>query len=80
MFKLLFYFLGIFLVSIGIFFTIIYINLLTIGYSFFEFVNFIIRSPIFWCIIIGIIFNFKAPPEFLGGAFVFKLILLLGFN
>lgn len=56
MFKLLFYFLGIFLISIGIFFTIIYLNLLTIGYSFLEFVNFIIRSPIFWCIIIGIIF------------------------
>lgn len=55
MFKLLLYFLGIFLISIGIFFTIIYLNLLTIGYSFLEFVNFIIRSPIFWCILIGII-------------------------
>lgn len=56
MFKILLYFLGIFLVSIGIFFTIIYLNLLTIGYSFLEFVNFIIRSPIFWCILIGLVF------------------------
>lgn len=56
MFKLLLYFLGIILASVGIFFTIIYLNLLTIGYTFFEFVNFIIRRPIFWCIIIGLIF------------------------
>lgn len=56
MLKLLLYFLGIFLVSIGIFFTIIYLNLLTIGYSFSEFVNFIIRKPIIWCILIGISF------------------------
>lgn len=55
MFRLLLYFLGIFLVSVGIFFTIIYLNLLTIGYSFLEFVNFIIRKPIFWCILIGLI-------------------------
>lgn len=56
MFKILLYFLGVFLVSVGIFFTIIYLNLLTIGYSFLEFVNFIIRSPIFWCILIGLVF------------------------
>ena len=56
MFKLLLYFLGVFLICIGIFFTIIYLNLLTIGYSFLEFVNFIIRSPISWCILIGLIF------------------------
>lgn len=55
MFKLLLYILGIILVSIGIFFTLIYLNLLTIGYSFIEFVNFIIKSPIFWSIPIGII-------------------------
>lgn len=56
MFKILFYFLGVFLVSVGTFFTILYLNLLTIGYSFLEFVKFIIRSPIFWCIIIGLVF------------------------
>ncbi len=55
MFKLSLYILGVFLVSIGIFFTVIYLNLLTIGYSFFEFVNFIISKPIFWSILIGIL-------------------------
>lgn len=55
MFKLMLYFLGVFLVSVGIFFTIIYLNLLTMGYSFLDFVKFIIRSPIFWCILIGVL-------------------------
>jgi len=41
MFKVLIYFLGIIFTSIGIFFTIIYLNLLTMGYSFDEFVKFI---------------------------------------
>ena len=33
--------LGIFLCSISLFFAIIYLNLLTIGYSFFDYVKFI---------------------------------------
>lgn len=55
MFKIFIYISGCFLVSIGIFFTLLYLNLLTIGYSFFEFVKFISRKPIFWFIPIGII-------------------------
>ena len=35
---------GIILSGIGLFFIILYLNLLVIGYSFFEFVYFIIRS------------------------------------
>jgi len=35
---------GIFLSSIGLFFIILYLNLFVIGYTFFEFVYFIIRS------------------------------------
>jgi len=35
---------GILLTSIGLFFIILYLNLFVIGYSFFEFVYFIIRS------------------------------------
>lgn len=35
--------LGIFLTSIGLFFIILYLNLLTMGYSFFGFVQFISR-------------------------------------
>ncbi len=55
MFKVLIYFLGIIFTSIGIFFTIIYLNLLTMGYSFDEFVKFISRKLEFWFILIGII-------------------------
>ena len=38
-----------------IFFTIIYFNLLTIGYSFLEFVQFISRKIEFWFIPLGLI-------------------------
>lgn len=55
MFKVLIYFLGIIFTSIGIFFTIIYLNLLTMGYSFGEFVKFISRKLEFWFILIGIV-------------------------
>lgn len=55
MFKLLLYFLGIIFTSIGIFFTIIYLNLLTMGYTFFEFVKFITSKIEFWFIVIGLI-------------------------
>jgi len=35
---------GIFFTSIGLFFIILYLNLFVVGYTFFEFVYFIIRS------------------------------------
>ena len=38
--------LGCVLISIGLFFVIIYVNLFYIGYTFFDFVYFIIRSGI----------------------------------
>lgn len=55
MFKLFLYIIGVIFTSVGIFFTIIYFNLLTMGYSFFDFVKFISKKPVFWLIIIGII-------------------------
>lgn len=55
MFKIIIYLLGVFFTSIGIFFTIIYLNLLTLGYSFSDFVKFISRKLEFWFILIGII-------------------------
>lgn len=55
MFKIILYIIGIIFTSFGIFFTIIYLNLLTMGYSFLEFVNFISRKLEFWFILIGII-------------------------
>ena len=45
---------GILLTSIGLMFLILYINLLTMGYSFSEFVNFIIRRKECWLIVVGI--------------------------
>lgn len=41
MIRLFFFLLGIFLTSLGLFFLILYLNLLNMGYSFFEFVKFI---------------------------------------
>lgn len=55
MFKLILYLLGVIFTSVGIFFTIIYLNLLTMGYSFWEFGKFISSKIEFWFIIIGII-------------------------
>ena len=54
MFKIFIYFLGIIFTSLGIFFTIIYLNLLTIGYTFSDFVHFITRKIEFWFIPLGI--------------------------
>ena len=47
---------GITFTSIGLFFIILYLNLLVIGYSFLEFVYFIIRSIYCDFFFIGIIF------------------------
>ncbi len=47
MLKFFLFIFGFFLSTIGLFFIILYLNLLTLGYSFFEFVYFIIRS--FYC-------------------------------
>lgn len=53
MYKIILYFLGVLLISIGIFFTILYLNLFTMGYSFLEFVQFISKEPIIWFILVG---------------------------
>lgn len=53
--KLLFYFIGIYLVSIGTVYLIINLNLLTMGYSFIEYVKFIISNIYFYYILVGIL-------------------------
>ena len=53
--KLLFYFIGIYLVSIGMVYLIINLNLLTMGYSFIEYVKFIISNIYFYYILVGIL-------------------------
>lgn len=53
--KLLLFLISIFLISLSITFDIIYLNLLTMGYTFIEYVNFIIRRVECLTFIIGII-------------------------
>ena len=55
MFKIFLYIIGVIFLSLGIFFTIIYINLFTVGYSFLEFVKFISKKIEFWFILFGLI-------------------------
>ena len=54
--KLLF---GSLLVSIGLFLVVIYLNLFYIGYSFLDFVYFIIRSGIILIFLSGIFLIYK---------------------
>ncbi len=46
---------GFWFVVIGVSNIILYLNLLTIGYNFYEYVNFIIKSNLLYLVIIGII-------------------------
>jgi len=55
MYKFFLFLIGVFLTSIGLFFLILYFNLFTLGYSFFDFVKFIIRKPECWLFTIGLI-------------------------
>lgn len=50
---------GIICTSIALFLIIIYLNLLVIGYSFLDFVYFIIRSGIILILLLGIFFIYK---------------------
>lgn len=54
-YKLLLFILGIFLISISITFIIIYFNLFTFGYTFLQYVNFIIRRSEIYLFIPGIL-------------------------
>ena len=55
MIKYFLYIIGIFLISIGLSFILINLNLLITGYTFLEYVKFIISSLYFYYIIIGVI-------------------------
>ena len=58
MLRILLYILGILIVSISISFIIIYLNLLNMGYSFLDYVNFIIRRIEVVIIIVGVLLLF----------------------
>lgn len=53
--KLLILLISVFLISLSITFDIIYLNLLTMGYSFIDYVNFIIRRWECLIFVLGII-------------------------
>lgn len=56
MFTRIFFFLvGFAMTVLGSTFIILYLNLMTIGYTFKEYVNFIIRRPEIYYLIIGLI-------------------------
>lgn len=55
MYRFLIFILGIILMSIGLFFILLYLNLFVLGYSFFEFVKFIIMRVDCSIFFIGII-------------------------
>ena len=55
MFRIISFLFGFGLTIIGIIYIILYLNLLTIGYNFSFYVNFIIRRIECWYSIIGII-------------------------
>lgn len=53
--RVMIFLIGIVLCSIGVTFTIIYLNLLNMGYSFWNYVNFIIRRIECLLFFVGII-------------------------
>ena len=50
---------GCFFISLFLFFIVIYLNLFVIGYTFLEFVYFIIRSHIIWLGVLGLFLIYK---------------------
>ena len=56
--KIIIFFIGIVLTIIGMINIILYLNLLSIGYTFLEYVNFIIRRSECICLLIGILIIF----------------------
>ena len=55
MLRIMIFILGILACSIGLSFTILYLNLLTMGYSFFQYVHFIISTVECNCLLLGIL-------------------------
>jgi len=53
--RIIFFLIGILLLVIGLTSIVLYFNLLTIGYSFFDYVNFIIRRIECISLLIGLI-------------------------
>ncbi len=64
MVKFFFFLVGFGLTLIGCIYIIIYLNLTTLGYNFFEYVNFIIRKPECMIAILGfVLMAINIPKE-----------------
>ena len=63
MMRFFFFLVGFGLTLIGSIYIIIYLNLTTIGYNFWQYVNFIIRRPECLMLIIGIILMYFSIPK-----------------
>ena len=61
--RFFFFLVGFGLTLIGCIYIIIYLNLTTIGYNFWEYVNFIIRRPECLIAIVGIILIILSMPK-----------------
>ena len=61
--RFFFFLVGFGLTLIGCIYIIIYLNLTTIGYNFWEYVNFIIRRPECLIAIVGIILIISSMPK-----------------
>ena len=57
-FRIIFFLFGIIFTIIGMMSIILYLNLIPIGYTFLEYVNFIIRKFECICLVIGLIIVF----------------------
>ena len=53
--RIFFFLIGFAMTVLGSTFMILYLNLMTIGYTFTEYVNFIIRRPEIYYLVIGLI-------------------------
>ena len=77
--TIIFYILGILFVTLGLFFIIININLFFIGYSFIQFVNFIISSPQCNIFFIGY-FPFTLSPFYIIYQAILFIIIIFYFT
>lgn len=68
--MIIFLMLGIILTSIGLMFIFLYTNLLTMGYSFLEFVNFISRQIECWSFVVGILLIIYTYERWLKKCFI----------
>lgn len=64
--KIVLFVMGVLFCSLSLSFIVLYINMINLGYSFFEFVNFIIRRWECYLFVVGvilIIFSFKKGKQ-----------------